>query len=71
MNTNHCRIDIAFPLTLTLSRREREQPLANFVKLQVAEQFAAVASPESWERFSLSPRERVGVRGNNTSIFPN
>ena len=30
MNVNHRQIDIAFPLTLTLSRGGREQPLASF-----------------------------------------
>jgi hypothetical protein len=31
----------------------------------VVEQKAAVVLSKDWERFSLSPRERAGVRGKN------
>jgi hypothetical protein len=57
----------AFSLTLNLSRREREQPLADCLKSEVAEQKIAVASPKGGECFSLSQRERAGVRESLTN----
>jgi hypothetical protein len=48
---------IRFPLTLTLSLGEREQLLP----LRIC--YASVSESQRWKRFSLSPRERAGVRG--------
>src|SRR5207247_1333119 len=50
-----------FPLTLTLSLREREQRAARGGKPRVLD-----CSPQR-EAFPLSPRERAGVRGNRPS----
>jgi hypothetical protein len=52
----------AFSLALTLSRWEREQPLADFGNAGAVEQQTGVDLPESWKQFSLSRRERAGVR---------
>ena len=46
----------AFPLTLTLSRRERGQP-----RPRVVTPHASIPS-QRWEPFSLSQREWAGVR---------
>ena len=51
-----------FSLTLTLSRWEREQPVTAFRKFAGIEQYPAIDSPRSRLRFSLSQRERAGVR---------
>ena len=56
-----------FPLTLTLSRREREQMLARPGCLKIIKQVAASGRSSSGERFSLSQRERAGVRENACS----
>ena len=52
----------ALSLTLTLSRWEREQPLAAPVYFSAIEQKPAVDLQRRGERFSLSQRERAGVR---------
>jgi hypothetical protein len=52
----------AFSLTLTLSRREREQPLAAGQNSDDPPAKHGIASPKDGERFSLSQRERAGVR---------
>ena len=57
-------ICVALSLTLTLSRWEREQPLAAPVNFSAIEQKPVVDLPGRGERFSLSQRERVGVREN-------
>ena len=54
----------ALSLTLSLSRWEREQPLTTSINFAAVEQKSAVDSPRSWKQFSLSQRERVGVREN-------
>jgi hypothetical protein len=56
--------DATFPLILTFSLREKEQPLVVLVKLASKRAVSAVDLPENWGRFSLSLRERAGVRGN-------
>ena len=69
------RQGVRFPLTLTLSRREKEQPLIHFVKrmsheAEAAFSFAMKARRDfakNRECFSFSPRERAGVRGNKTT----
>jgi hypothetical protein len=56
------RIEAPFPLTLTLSLRKREQLRPWwFVR-------GPVTSSQRWRRFSLSPRERAGVRGKFGSV---
>jgi hypothetical protein len=74
------RTNASFPLTLTLSLppsrrakaplrrdggKEREQRAETRCCTTSAQQIACVATPTTWARFSLSPRERDGVRGNN------
>ena len=54
-----CRLPIAnkfaaFPLTLTLSRGEREQPLNTFLLFNATEQKTAVDLPSDWKQFPLS-----------------
>src|SRR5260370_11033193 len=70
---------LSFPLTLALSPGEREQASRIFLKSNVALtgavrcviQRRATRTPSefdqplSGERFSLSPREKTGVRGRN------
>ena len=51
-------ICVALSLTLTLSRWEREQPLAASVNVAAVEQKSAVDLPGSWVQFSLSQREQ-------------
>jgi hypothetical protein len=54
----------ALSLSLTLSRWAREQPLATNDSRKSFEQQAAPISPKRAEHFSLSQRERAGVREN-------
>jgi hypothetical protein len=54
----------AFPLTPALSLREREQSVLRL------ERFGALDPSISGNRFSLSLRERLGVRGNAASKHP-
>ena len=58
-----------FSLTLTLSRWEREQPLDTPLTLGAVEQKPAVVLPRRCERFSLSQRERAGMRENAAKNF--
>jgi hypothetical protein len=54
----------AFPLILTFSRREKEQPLIHFLKFtDHLTEFRRSLAKKNWERYSLSRRERDGVRG--------
>ena len=53
----------SIPLTLTLSPREREQPAAGSVVREVRQADTALGCAEGRGGFSLSPRERAGVRG--------
>ena len=46
----------AFPLILTFSHREKEQPLPAFGFIGAYKQLAAIGMPCSWEHFSLSQR---------------
>jgi hypothetical protein len=57
MNANAGKSQIVFPLTLTLSLGEREPRLSRL------DPPGALDSPIRRMCFSLSPRERVGVRG--------
>ena len=52
---------VSCPLTLTLSLREREQRLFGFIKINPL--------GCDGDLFSLSPRERAGVRGKRASMF--
>src|SRR3989442_7226111 len=68
---------VSSPLTLALARRERERascvfsirasfslaPCAHRFNAETPAQPSAFDSPRSGGRFSLSPRERAGVRG--------
>ena len=66
----------AFPLILTFSRREKEQPLADFLKFASRQAVAAFISAKeerhdhvkSWERFSLSQREREKTKQLHVSL---
>jgi hypothetical protein len=58
--------DAAFPLILTFSLGEKEQPLIDFVKLESVRAVSSYGSARSLERFPLSPGEMAGVRGNTT-----
>ena len=51
------------PLTLTLFRGEREQPLDTSLLFNATRQKAGADLPGDWKQFSLSSRERGGVRG--------
>ncbi|MBI4664113.1 MAG: hypothetical protein HY735_35400 [Verrucomicrobia bacterium] len=53
-------LDVAFPLILTLSLKERELGGPR------TEPEAALDMSNLGERFSLSPRERAGARGKET-----
>jgi len=53
-----------FPLILTFSLGEKVQPLAAGKKRAAGEQNSASVTATNWERFSLYPGERAGVRGN-------
>jgi len=53
---------ILFPLTLALSPRERELPRPS------GEKSEPVGKLQIGKRFSLSPRERVGVKGKEASL---
>jgi len=53
-------------LTLTLSHGEREQPAADSVVREVRWADTALGVLKVSGRFSLSPRERAGVRGKVT-----
>ena len=53
-----------FPLTLALSLREREQREDGWCLAMVVRQTPARVGPSGGGPFSLSPRERAGVRGN-------
>jgi len=65
MTVRALRSNASFPLTLTLSRREREQRAETRFCATPAQQIACAATPTTRAQFSLSPRERDGVRGNN------
>ncbi len=54
------------PLTLTLSHGEREQPAAGSVVREVRRADTALGALKASGGFSLSPRERAGVRGKVT-----
>src|SRR6266511_2378488 len=54
------------PLTLTLSHREREQPASDSVFRKVRRADTALGVLKASGGFSLSPRERAGVRGKVT-----
>src|SRR5439155_5425077 len=56
-----------FPLTLTLSLREREQQLLFGVLLALIDQTPACVLSRDCGPISLSPGERDGVRGNPVS----
>ena len=58
-----------FSLTLTLSRWEREQPLNTSFTFSAIEQKPAMGLPGRCERFSLSQRERAGVRESAPNFF--
>ena len=65
--TYHQRILVnfaTFPLTLTLSPEERGQQRTRL------ESPDAAALPQRWVRFTLSPGERAGVRGNRSFDHP-
>jgi hypothetical protein len=53
-----------FPLTLTLSLGERER------RLRCLDQSGALDSSIHGMCFSLSSRERAGVRGKRTVVYP-
>jgi hypothetical protein len=53
-----------FSLILTFSLREKEQLLAGFLKSVTSQAESRLVLPKGWERFSLSQRERAGVREN-------
>ena len=55
-------LSVISSLTLTLSRWEREQPLDTFVKRVQHSQKAVMVWLGRGEQFSLSQRERAGVR---------
>lgn len=61
-NTQACGEITAFSLTLTLSRWERGQPLNISKIVSTVEQKPTLNLPERWKQFSLSQRERAGVR---------
>src|SRR5437667_2873396 len=54
------------PLTLTLSRGEREQSAIGSVAREVRRADTALGSAERQRNIPLSPRERAGVRGKLT-----
>ena len=59
----------AFSLTLTLSRWEREQPLAALLNFCAVEQKPAAVLPRRGNRCALFQRERAGVRENASLLF--
>jgi len=56
----------SIPLTLTLSHGEREQPASDSVVREVRRADTAPGVLKASGGFSLSPRERAGVRGKVT-----
>jgi hypothetical protein len=57
-------VNNCFPLILTFSLREKEQPLLLHLKLARLQSAYRPVLPVNWERFPFSPRERAG-RGKN------
>jgi hypothetical protein len=64
MDDNARRSQAVFPLTLTLSLGEREP------RLRHLDQPGTLDSSIRRMGFSLSPRERAGVRGKDLSSIP-
>jgi hypothetical protein len=62
--TRLARSSGCFPLTLALSLGEREQRANAGRRATPARQATFAAPPTTGARFSLSPGERAGVRGN-------
>jgi hypothetical protein len=61
-------LNAGFPLTPALSRRERENCLQSFGKTTAADCSTIPEFRQLSDGYSLSPRERVRVRGNRSSL---
>jgi hypothetical protein len=61
---------VAFPRTLTLSLGEREQQSVLAIFRQVVRQIQSQVFQKDGAQFSLSRRERAGVRGTRTKETP-